>query len=133
MSVKEIEKVLYFYLDRQVFKIDKSIQPACLAIHKMSIPQYLKLLDAINDLAIAHLTRMGAMHGHCTSIAITEEMKRLMGDLKSLLGFSVHKTPNTRYSDPCAWWTTEVSRPINPNSNSPQQQLPKRSIETWTS
>ena len=43
-----------------------------------------------------------------------------MGDVKSLVGYSVHKTPHPRFSDPRAWWKTEV-RPINPN---PPQELP---------
>ena len=95
-----VEGAVNSYLERQVFKVDEYIQPAHLAIHRMSVLQYLESLDATYDRAIMHLTRMGAMHGHCTSIVITQEMKKVMGDLKSLLGYSVHKTPHTHHSDP---------------------------------
>ena len=60
---RTVEGAVNFYLERQVFKVNKYIQPACLVIHRMLVLQYLESLDAIyDDRAIAHLTRMGVMH-----------------------------------------------------------------------
>ena len=114
-----LEGALNLYLEREVFKVDEFIHPARLVIHRLSVPDYLQCLDAKLDLAKAHLARIGAMHGHRTRISITQEMKQILGDLKFLLGYSVHKTLHTRFSNPRTWWRNQLI-PRNPNTNPPE-------------
>ena len=124
---RTLEGALNLYLEREVFKVDEFIHPARLVIHRLSVPDYLQCLDAKLDLAKAHLARIGAMHGHRTRISITQEMKQILGDLKSLLGYSVHKTPHTRFSDPRASWRNQlIPRDPNPNPSEPPQRQGRR-------
>ena len=121
------------YLERRVFKVNEFIRPSHLEIYWISVPQYLESLERIFNPAKANLRRMGAMHGHCTSITVMQQMKRVMGDLKSLLGYSIHKMPHTSFSDPHACWKRDI-KPTNPNLPQelpPQGKGPRRRGHTF--
>ena len=95
-----LEGALNLYLEREVFKVHEFIYLAHLVVHQLSVPDCLQCLDAKLDLTKAHLARMGVMHGHHTTISITQEIKQILDDLKSLLGYSIHEALHTWFNNP---------------------------------
>ena len=92
VSNRTIDGAVDLYMQNEVFKINTHLLLSRLAMHQMSVPDYLASLDGLYSRAIARLQTLGAMSGHRRTISITQDMKNVTGDLKSLLGYSVHKT-----------------------------------------
>ena len=128
---RTVEGTARLYIDQMIFRVNELIQPSLLHVHQISVANYLQLLDGLFDLGKANLAKMGAMRGHRTSIPVTKPMKKVMGDLKSLLGYSVHKTPHTSFSDASAWWKRQPIAVIdNPPPQQPQQWQARRNIRS---
>ena len=121
ISSRTVDDVVDLYMQNEVFKINTYLLPSRLVMHRISVQDYLASVDRLYNRATARLRTLGAMSGHQRTIPITQDMKNVMGDLKSLIGYSVLKTPHTHHSYPHAWWKRRVAAAI---PEPPPQQIP---------
>ena len=112
VAARTVDGAVDLYMENEVFQVNTYILPSRLTIHRISVTDFITSLDGLYDKAVARLTTLGAMHGYRSTVSITQAMTMVMGDLKSLLGYSVHKTPHSHYSSPCAWWKRRVVAPV---------------------
>ena len=82
------------------------LSPATVSIWSAHVDDYVRKTYILLDMAKSRLAQLGLT---ASINSLFEEMKKILGDLKSLLGYTTHKIPRTDPIDPRAWWRSITS------------------------
>ena len=92
----------------ELYKIVERIKPATLIVRRLYVDAY---LDKVGQkLRLAEKVPKSGVTRHHGGKRLNNPQKQILGDLKSLFGYSTHTSYKTDPISPTAWWRTEPRR-----------------------
>ena len=117
---KTISEAVALFMQQKPWMFPDFVIPATVSIRSVHVDDYVRKTYILLDVAKSRLAQFGLT---ASITSLSEEMKKIFGDLKSLLSYTTHKIPRTDPIDPRAWWRSITSPvtlalPIPPNPDS---------------
>ena len=113
-----LHEAVAIFMDVKPWDVERYVSPATMAIKGIDPARYVMDCFSLLERAKRVLSRLG-LTKHSPHLSL--DMKKVFGDLKSMLGYTTHTVPRADPIDPAAWWKLDLT-PLPPLVTSMSEQ-----------